>query len=233
MILNKNLLAIIPARGGSKRLPGKNILNLVKKPLIAWTIEAALDSKYIDRIIVSTDSQEIANISKKYGADVPFMRSIDLANDNTASIDVVLNVLKKLEEVGELYDYIILLQPTSPLRTAQHIDESVELLQITSSDAVVSVCEVDHSPLWCNTILGDDLSGFIDRSILNKRSQDLEQYYRLNGAVYLCSVERLKEEKNFFLQNKCKAYKMNRENSIDIDTNIDFMLAEVIISKNK
>jgi len=94
MILNKNLLAIIPARGGSKRLPGKNILNLVKKPLIAWTIEAALDSKYIDRIIVSTDSQEIANISKKYGADVPFMRSIDLANDNTASIDVVLNVLK-------------------------------------------------------------------------------------------------------------------------------------------
>jgi CMP-N-acetylneuraminic acid synthetase len=156
MIINKNLLAIIPARGGSKRLPRKNILDLVEKPLISWTIEAALGSKYIDRTIVSTDSQEIADISKKYGADVPFMRSIDLANDESTSIDVVLNLLKKLEEVGELYDYIILLQPTSPLRTTQHIDESVELLQLTNSDAVISVCEAEHSPLWCNVIPDDD-----------------------------------------------------------------------------
>jgi CMP-N,N'-diacetyllegionaminic acid synthase len=226
MICNKKLLAIIPARGGSKRLPRKNILDLSGKPLIAWTIESALNSKYIDRVIVSTDNKEIATISKKYGADIPFMRPNNLATDESTSIDVVLHAVNYFEKVGEHYDYIILLQPTSPLRTVQNIDESIELLQEKKVDAVISVCKAEHHPLWCNTIPSDGyLSNFLDKSILNKRSQDLDKYYRLNGSIYLCNIDRLKNEKTFFLKNNCIAYKMKPEQSIDIDDKDDFISA--------
>ena len=230
MISGKRLLAIIPARSGSKRLPRKNILDLAGKPLIAWTIEAALESKYIDRIVVSTDSKEISSISRKYGADVPFMRPDELATDETTSIDVVLHQLDQLEECNDSYSYVILLQPTSPLRTAENIDESVELLKSRNSDAVISVCKVEHSPLWCNTIPADgSLLNFLDDSILNKRSQDLNQYYRLIGAFFLCNIKLLKKEKNFFLKSNSIAYKMNEEQSIDIDSKNDFMCASMQI----
>jgi CMP-N,N'-diacetyllegionaminic acid synthase len=230
MISDKKLLAIIPARGGSKRLPRKNVLDLAGKPLIAWTIDAALQSKYIDRIVVSTDDQEIADVSKQYGADIPFMRPDKLATDGATSVDVVLHLLDQLE-TDEEYDYIILLQPTSPLRTTQNIDESVELLQSKNSDSVISVCKAEHSPLWCNTLPeDDDLCGFITESIVNKRSQDLEQYYRLNGAIYLCCINSLKKESTFFLKSNCLAYKMEQEQSVDIDTKVDFMLAEILVA---
>jgi len=230
MIDNKRILAVIPARGGSKRLPRKNVLNLSGKPLISWTIEAALGSKYIDRVVVSTDDDEIASISKKHGADVPFIRPDELATDKATSINVVLHLLKQLEVNGEYYDFIMLLQPTSPLRTIQNIDESVELLMSSNSDAVISVCEAEHSPLWCNTIPEDgDLSNFINKSIVNKRSQDLDKYYRLNGAIYLCDIRRLKEEKTFFQNSNCHAYKMEQEQSVDIDNKVDLLLAEMLI----
>ena len=226
MIGNKRLLAIIPARGGSKRLPRKNILNLSGKPLIAWTIEAALGSKYVDHVVVSTEDNQIAAVSKKYGADVPYMRPDNLATDESASIDAVLHTIEYLEEIGEFYNYIILLQPTSPLRTTQNINESIELLQDRKCDAVISVCEAEHSPLWCNTIPSDDdLSNFLDSSVLNKRSQDLKQYYRLNGAIFLCNTDRLKKENAFFLESNCVAYKMDLDKSVDIDNHIDFDLA--------
>ena len=231
MISDKKLLAIIPARGGSKRLSRKNILDFAGKPLIAWSIESALRSKYIDRVVISTDDQEIADISKKYGADVPFMRPDELATDKATSIDVVLHLLEKLETDNKFYDYIILLQPTSPLRTTQNIDESVELLQSKNSDSVISVCKAEHSPLWCNTLPeDDDLCGFIKESTVNKRGQDLEQYYRLNGAIYLCSINSLKKENAFFLKSNCLAYKMEQEQSVDIDTKVDFMLAEILVA---
>jgi len=230
MICNKKLLAIIPARGGSKRLPRKNILNLAGKPLIAWTIESALNSKYIDRVIVSTDDNEIATISKKYGADIPFMRPNDIATDESTSIDVVLHSVNYFEKVGNHYDYIILLQPTSPLRTVQNIDNSIELLQAKRVDAVISVCEAEHSPLWCNKIPKDgDMSNFIDESIINKRNQDIDKYYRLNGSIYLCSTERLQKEKTFFLKDNCVAYKMKPEQSVDIDSKSDFLQAMIQI----
>ena len=129
MIGQQRLLAIIPARGGSKRLPRKNILDLSGKPLIAWTIEAALNSKYIDRIVVSTDDQEIANISIKHGAEVPFLRPKSLATDDASSIDTVINVLGEIEIIDQHYEYIVLLQPTSPLRTEIDIDKAIELLE--------------------------------------------------------------------------------------------------------
>jgi CMP-N-acetylneuraminic acid synthetase len=225
MIENKRILAIIPARGLSVRLPRKNILDFLGKPLIAWTIEESLKSKYIDRVVVSTDDEEIEKISKKYGADVPFMRPDKLSTDRASSIDVVLHLLTQLERTDEWYDLVILLQPTSPLRTMQNIDESIELLRVRECDSVISICKAEHIPLWCNTISNDDLSYFLDKSIVNQHSKDIEQYYRLNGAIYLCSVERLQEEKNFFLKNKCIAYKMKQSRSIDIDTQFDFDMA--------
>ena len=155
MIGQQRLLAIIPARGGSKRLPRKNILDLAGKPLIAWTIEAALNSKYIDRIVVSTDDQEIANISIKYGAEVPFLRPKSLATDDASSIDTVINVLGEVEIINQHYEYIVLLQPTSPLRTEIDIDKAIELLEKKSADSVISVCEVDHPSHWINTLPDD------------------------------------------------------------------------------
>ena len=152
MIDNKKILAIIPARGGSKRLPRKNILNLAGKPLIAWTIEAALGSKYIDDVIVSTDDNEISTVAKKYGAKVPFIRPDKFSSNHASSISVVLHAIEFFQKADERYDYVVLLQPTSPLRTVKNIDESIELLQQKKCDAIVSVCNVDHSPLWCNTM---------------------------------------------------------------------------------
>ncbi len=231
MYQGKKFLAIIPARGGSKRLPGKNIINLAGKPLISWTIEAARGSKYIDSVIVSTDDNEIAMTARKYSANIPFMRPDNLATDTATSVDVVFHALDELEDNGEFYDCVILLQPTSPLRTSQNIDESIELLQHEKCDAVISVCKMEHSPLWCNKIpINGDLSNFLDNSVINKRSQDLDQYYRLNGAIYLCNISKLKKEKTFFLKNNSKAYKMKREQSVDIDNKIDLQLATTIMN---
>ena len=142
MYTNKKFLAIIPARGGSKRLPRKNVLDLCGKPLIAYTIEAALKSKYIDKVIVSSDDEEILNISSNFGADI-IKRPIDLANDTATTIDAIKHTIDNFEN----YDYIVLLQPTSPLRNEKHIDEAIELLEKKKADAVVSVCEMEHSPL--------------------------------------------------------------------------------------
>jgi CMP-N-acetylneuraminic acid synthetase len=234
VINGKRILAIIPARGGSKRLPQKNILELSGKPLIAWTIEAALASKYIDRVVVSTDSDKIAHISKIYGADVPFLRPNSLATDKSASIDVVLQLLDKLELIDDYYDYIILLQPTSPLRTTMNIDESIMMLMDRKCDAIISVCEAEHSPLWSNIIPENgNLSNFLDESILNKRSQDLDKYHRLNGAIYFCDSIRIKKEKTFFFNSNCIAYRMTQEQSIDIDTQLDFLKAEFFMNHIK
>lgn len=222
----KSFLAIIPARGGSKRLPRKNVLDLAGKPLIAWTIGAALDSKYIDQVIVTSDDDEILEISKNNGADV-LKRPDELSSDTATTFDVIEHAIK---QVKTKYDFVILLQPTSPLREKKHIDEAVEVLQQKSSDAVISVCEVDHSPLWSNTIPeSGSLENFLSDEIKNKRGQELPQYYRLNGAIYICACTRLLEEKTFFLSSKTTSYEMERKNSIDIDNEIDLKLVEVLI----
>ena len=225
MYTNKTFLAIIPARGGSKRLPRKNVLDLCGKPLIAYTIEAALKSEYINKVIVSSDDEEILNISSNFGADI-IKRPIDLANDTATTFDAIKHTIENVEK----YDYIVLLQPTSPLRNEKHIDEAIELLEKKKADAIVSVCEMDHSPLWSNTLPNDgNMSNFLKDEILNKRSQDLEKYYRLNGAIYICKTEKLIENKSFFLKDNIFAYKMDRESSIDIDEEIDFKIAETFI----
>jgi len=222
---NKTFLAIIPARGGSKRLPRKNVLDLNGKPLIAYSIEAGLDSSYIDKVMVTSDDDEILTISKKYGA-VTINRPNELASDIATTFDAIKHAVDNCEK----YDYIVLLQPTSPLRNEKHIDEAVELLESKKSNAVVSVCKMDHNPMWSN-VLDHSLSmkGFLGDEILNKRGQDLDKYYRLNGAIYICETDKLLKEESFFLKDNIFAYKMNRESSIDIDEEIDFKMAKVFL----
>jgi len=224
---DKNFLAIIPARGGSKRLPRKNILDLNGKPLIVYSIETGLNSKYIDKVIVTSDDDEILNISKKLGVST-IKRPDVLASDTATSFDATKHTI----ENSDKYDYVILLQPTSPLRNYTHVDEAIELLDQKNADAIVSVCEMEHSPLWSNT-LDDSLSmnGFLRDEVLNKRSQDLEKYYRLNGAIYICKTDKLLEEESFFLKENIFAYIMDRESSIDIDDEIDFQLSKVVMNE--
>ena len=230
----KTFLAIIPARGGSKRLPRKNVRNLGGKPLIAWTIEAALGCPFLDEGIVTTDDDGIAKIAKCYGAYVPFLRPHELATDTATSFDVIKHTINFYKtELGKKFDYVVLLQPTSPLRCARNINEAIELLDKKNADAIISVCEVDHSPLWMNTLPTDhSLMGFIRDEVKNVRSQDLPKNYRLNGAIYICQADRLLKENTFFIADNAFAYLMAKEESVDIDDISDFNLANYLLLNN-
>jgi CMP-N,N'-diacetyllegionaminic acid synthase len=224
MIKGKTFLALIPARGGSKRLPHKNLLDLHGKPLIAWTIEAGLNNKYIDKIVVASDNKNILDIAKQYGTSCMSLPE-NLANDEATIYDAISYVLEKTKR----YDYIVLLQPTSPLRNEKHINEAIELLNNRKADAVVSVCEAEHNPLWTN-ILPDDFSmeKFLRNDVINKKSQELQTFYRLNGAIYICDSKIFVNQKTFFIKNNIIAYRMDRESSVDIDDGIDLKLASLL-----
>ncbi len=227
MYKDKTFLAIIPARAGSKRLLGKNILDLKGKPLMAWSIEAGLKSRYINKVLVSSDDDEILQISKSFGA-VSIKRPKELAGDTAATIDVICHVVQNEKK----YDFVVLLQPTSPLRNEKHIDEAIELLIEKKADAVVSVCETDYSPLWCNKLpLDGSMQNFLRDEAKKLRSQELEKYYRLNGAIYICSTDKILKERTLFISNNIFAYKMDRLYSVDIDEKIDFEIAEFLMGK--
>lgn len=233
MINDKKILAIIPARGGSKRLPRKNILPLSGKPLIQWTIEAAEESKYIDTTMVSTDCIEIAGIAEKFGVITPYLRSATLAGDTATSMDVVIDVLKFYEKNNQNFDLVLLLQPTSPLRTSTDIDKAIELFIKKSANAVVSVTECDHSPLWANILPTDlSLSGFIPENLSQKRSQDLPSYYRLNGAIYLFDIQQIKNNRNYLSLPNIFAFIMEKKHSVDIDDEMDFRYAELLVKSD-
>lgn len=223
-------LGIITARSGSKGIKDKNIKELNGKPLIAYTIESALQSCYVDEVMVSTDSVKYAELSERYGASVPFLRSEKNSNDTSSSLNVVFEVLEKYEKMGKSFDNIIMLQPTSPLRTYNHINEAFQLFYKKGADSVVSVCECEHSPLLSNT-LSDDLNMYeFIKSENNLRRQDLKRFYRLNGAIYISKVTILKQIKTFYGYNSY-AYVMGQTESVDIDTELDFEYAEFLMRK--
>lgn len=226
-------IAIIPARGGSKRLPGKNLMMLAGKPLIAWTIEAAIESGVFDRVVVSTDNWEMAVLAAQFGAEVPFMRPEELALDNTPSIEVLIHAVNELLAGKETHwTHLACLQPTSPLRTAENIRKAVKLLEEKQADAIVSVCKSEHSPLWSNTLPTSlSLDAFIPESIQKTPSQQLPAYYRLNGALYFCRISRMIEERTLFLKTGAYAYRMSRKDSIDIDDQVDFDLAGIYLGQ--
>lgn len=229
------ILGIIPARGGSKGLPYKNIRMLSGKPLIAHTIEAALESKLIERVVVSTDEPEIAKISRQFGAEVPFLRSKDLAKDNTPMLDVLKDCVSFLEEKQNYKPAIIvLLQPTAPMRKAFHIDSSIRLLLKTKADSVVSLCECEAAlhPFWMKKIEKEKVLPFIKTKKDFTRRQDLPNVYRLNGAVYITRYKILMKQNNILGENT-RAYIMRPEESIDIDHLFDLEIAECLMSKRK
>ena len=221
-------IAIIPARSGSKGLKDKNIKELNGKPLLAYSIEAAKESKLFDEIMVSTDSSKYAEIARSFGANVPFLRSEGNSSDKASSWDVVLEVLSKYFETGQKFDSVCLLQPTSPLRTANDIADAYKLLENKQADAVTSVCEVDHSPLWAMTLPPNlSLEEFKKRDSDTPR-QLLEKYYRLNGAIYIRKINYSSKGIQLIDANEF-AFIMPREHSIDIDTELDFIIAEAIM----
>ncbi|AHF07800.1 cytidylyltransferase domain-containing protein [Desulfitobacterium metallireducens] len=190
MYKSKRIIAIIPARSGSKGLPNKNIRNLNGKPLIAFSIDGAKETGIFDEIFLSTDSQKYANIAIEYGANVPFLRSEKLATDTASTWDCVVEALEQYHAIGKDYDIFVILQPTSPLRKAEDIINAIELMIMNSADSVVSVCESEHSPLWYNTLPENkSLNGFLRKEILTKPRQELPTYYRINGAIYAIKTD--------------------------------------------
>ncbi|TBW56703.1 acylneuraminate cytidylyltransferase family protein [Marinobacter halodurans] len=227
-------LAIIPARGGSKRLPGKNIKFLCGKPLIQWTIDAAINSRVFDRICVSTDCENIADVARECGAEVPFLRPPELSSDTATTASVLAHFIETFEQrTGCTVNYVCLLQPTSPLRSADDILHTEKMLIANDLDAVVSVCEMEHPIQLCNMLPPDgSLEGFV-RPENYRRSQDQEVYYRINGAIYFCKTETAKRLETLYSRSvKSRAYVMDPVSSIDVDTMLDFCLAETVI-KNK
>jgi len=220
------VVGLIPARGGSKGIPRKNIKPIAGKPLIAWTIESALDSKLLDSVVVSTEDNEIAKVARECGAQVPFMRPSDLAQDNTPGIEPVLHAMQMLPE----YDAVILLQPTSPLRNTEDIDAIIKLSQNHQAPSVVSVSEPAKHPYWMYQVDDNNrLQTLINVPPVSNR-QELPQVYVLNGALYYARTNWLKENCTF-VTSETLAYVMPVERSIDVDTLMDWKLAELLLNE--
>lgn len=227
MIGSKKVLAIIPARGGSKGVLRKNIREVAGKPLIAWTILEARKSMYIDRIIVSTDDQEISDVAQQWGCEIPFMRPAHLAQDNTPGIEPVIHAIESLPG----YDYVVLLQPTSPLRTIEDIDGCIELCASKVACSCVSVTEPDKNPYWMFTIDVDGkMQPLLEGKTLISRRQDLPTVYALNGAVYVADAKSIVETR-LFITDDTVPYIMSKNNSIDVDTEADLIVAEIFLKR--
>jgi CMP-N,N'-diacetyllegionaminic acid synthase len=225
-------IAIITARSGSKGLPNKNILPLDGKPLIAHTIIAAKESGMFDTVMVSTDSEEYAAIAREWGAEVPFLRSEENSSDKAGSWPVVREVLEEYRKLGQEFDTLTLLQPTSPLRNAEDIKNAYKLMEEKGAHSVVSMSEALVSPLSCLIIPSDLCMGGLVNRANNTRRQDRPTYHYVNGAIYVVRVDTFPDD-NFIYDDTCYVYIMPEERSIDIDTALDFMLVETVIKYNK
>ena len=223
------MIAIIPARGGSKGLPGKNIMQLCGKPMIAYTIEVALKSKYIDHVIVSTDDQQIADIALKLGAEVPFLRPDYLASDTAQAVDNYIYTIERLSKEWNIsIEEFVVLQPTSPLRITEDIDGAIEIFQEKKADSVISYTPENHPVYWHKFL--DENNAFInifDPTIANR--QDFKKSYYPNGAIYVFRFSVIKERK--YYTDKSYAYVMPRNRSVDIDYKDDFDYVEFLMKR--
>lgn len=226
-------LALIPARSGSKGLPDKNIRLLCGKPLMSYSIEAALKSAMFDTVHVSTDSVEYAQIARSYGAAVPFLRSKENSSDTASSWDVLLEVKNNYSKQGIEFDNIMLLQPTSPLRTSEDIVAAFKMMEDKRANSIVSVCEADYPPQWYNTLpLDCSMTDFIRDDADKKRRQDADVFYRINGAIYLINTYYFMTYRDIYYSS-CYAYIMDRKRSVDIDDELDFLFAETLLRNGK
>ncbi|MCU4369327.1 cytidylyltransferase domain-containing protein [Acinetobacter courvalinii] len=229
MIGKYSVTALIPARGGSKRLPRKNVKLLGDRPLIAWSIETAKASKYIDRVVVSTDDEEIKQVSELYGAEVPFLRPEHLATDHATSFDVIKHAIGFLQ-LDQKNELIVLLQPTSPLRLVSELDAALEFFITKKAKGIVSVSETEHSPMWTNTLPENGcMSDFIRPEVQGKRSQDLPKFFRLNGSIYIYEILSLLEQAKIFFDESVYGFETSLKTAVDIDTDLDFKIAEILM----
>jgi N-acylneuraminate cytidylyltransferase/CMP-N,N'-diacetyllegionaminic acid synthase len=229
----KLVIAIIPARSGSIGLPGKNIKEMNGKPLIWYTINVAKKSKFIEKIIVSTDDKKIAIIAKSYGVEIPFMRPKKLARDDSLAID---NYIFTIDRLNKKFKYniveFIVLQPTSPLRTSLDIDNAIRIFKEKKADSVISVSEAIHPPIWAKrTDSKGILINYFNIKIGNKNRQEIEKAYMPNGAIFVFKFSLLKEKYSYY-SDKTYPYIMPLERSIDIDSKLDFEFAEYLMKKN-
>ncbi len=234
MINQKKVLAIIPARGGSKGLPGKNIRPLQGVPLVAWPIKAALNSRYIDSVIVTTDDANIAKIAQEYGADVPFMRPAHLAIDTSPSSEAVIHALDFCTERDGAYDYIVLLEPTSPLTESTDIDRALEMLIEQEGWAIVGASKVGSShPVYCATIGTDQFLKPFNRDSFEKpiRRQDVDDLYFFEGSLYISDVNKYRETATFY-HERTLPYVVPAWKSLEIDTLLDFLMIEAVLNNN-
>ena len=228
------MIAIIPARGGSKGLPGKNIKKLCGKPLIAHTIEAALQAEGIDRVIVTTDSEEIAKIAKCYGAEVPFLRPAELAGDTSSAIDVYLHAVSYLQGITKTkIDKFMVLLPTAPLRSAKNIEQALREFKEKKATTLISMKEADTPISWYYQMDGEGRVqnlGIDEKNAVSNRQVNGCSYIP-NGAIYILDTELLREKRTYYCDNTI-AYVMSAKDSVDIDTELDFMIAETIMKHN-
>jgi len=227
--MTKKVLSIIPARGGSKGFPGKNIADLAGKPLITWTIEASLSSKYITKTVVSSDDDEILDISRNYGADT-IKRPDDLASDTASSESVVKHTVDSLASNMERFDVLILLQPTSPLRTSVDIDNAMDIMFNSDATAVISVCEFDNKILKTFKENSDGfLEGITNNDFPFMRRQNFPRVFMPNGAIYIINTTVFLENYSL-LTTKTKNYLMSKSKSLDIDTHSDLNYANKVLT---
>jgi len=233
-ITEPKILGVIPARGGSKGIPNKNLYNLNGKPLISYTIESAKQSKYLTRFIVSTDSEEIAQVAKQYSANVPFIRPAELATDKALSVDVMKHAISEMEHRdGHKYDFLVMLQPTTPLRLVGLIDKVIEKLIDTGCDTVITMVDVEaYHPARMYLIENDKLSPIMDERIPMKPRQELPSVYIRSGDVYACK-RNIIFENNSLIGDDCRPYIIPSETAINIDTIKDVILAEYYLKQQK
>jgi CMP-N-acetylneuraminic acid synthetase len=232
--MSKKVLAVIPARGGSKAVPRKNIKMLAGKPLIAYTIEEARKSSYLTHIVVSTDDEEIKKIAIQFGAEVPFLRPQELATDKSLAIPTMQHAVLETEKIKKIvYDYVIMLQPTSPLRVASDIDNALAMLLKGNADGIISIVDVDNwHPMKMKIFEGDSLVDYEKPPMENPPRQILPKVYMVNGVLYATTRNNL-IEKGTFKAGKCLGYIMSTERSVNIDTEIDFLIAEYYLQHKK
>ncbi len=230
MFENKKILALIPARGGSKGIKDKNIIDLCGKPLIGYSIDAAKQSKYIDDVVVSTDSEKIAEVARKCGAEVPFMRPAELAQDKSKSIDAVVHAINALKEQNRIYDCLVFLQPTQPLRAPDDIDGAIETFYKCGRQSLVSVCEVDNHPLLIRSIDDGRLKPLLNMGSSIRR-QDMPKFYCVNGCIYINAIEEINSSTS--QNDNTIPYIMESSHSVDIDELKDLELAKFYIENKK
>ncbi len=232
---NKNILAIIPARQGSRELKNKNIRRFCNKPLIYWAIKAAKKSKYINKLIISTDSKKIKDICKPFNVEVPFLRPKRISRDNSKSIELIVHAINFFKKENQIFDYIVLLEPTSPLTTSKDIDKALEILYKKDkiADSIVGVSEnINKHPSFNVKINNKGIIKPFQKKFLILRRQNLEKLYFYDGSLYISKTRKLIENKGFY-HNRTLAYKTQKWKSIEIDDIVDFIIAETLFKNKK